>query len=180
MSPEYGGQGLPKVISSAVSEMWDASNMSFSLCPLLTNGAIEAIEKHGSESLRSIYLEKLVSGEWTGTMNLTEPQAGSDLSAVQTKAIPDGEHYRIKGQKIYITYGEHDLVENINHLVLARTPGAPAGTRGISLFVVPKFLVQPDGKIERRAWEVLRGIRIRNLAKKIKGLTFLRRFNKKK
>ena len=150
MSPEYGGQGLPKVISSAVSEMWDASNMSFSLCPLLTNGAIEAIEKHGSEFLRSVYLEKLVSGEWTGTMNLTEPQAGSDLSAVQTKAIPDGEHYRIKGQKIYITYGEHDLVENIIHLVLARTPGAPAGTRGISLFVVPKFLVQPDGKIGER------------------------------
>ena len=150
MSPEYGGQGLPKVISSAVSEMWDASNMSFSLCPLLTNGAIEAIEKHGSESLRSTYLGKLVSGEWTGTMNLTEPQAGSDLSAVQTKAIRDGQHYRIKGQKIYITYGEHDLVGNIIHLVLARTPNAPAGTRGISLFVVPKFLVEADGQIGER------------------------------
>src|SRR5690606_9537810 len=139
MNPEFGGQGLPKLVATAVGEMWDSANMAFGLCPLLTCGAIEAIEQHGDEALQAQYLAKLVSGEWTGTMNLTEPQAGSDLSAVRTRAVPEGDHYRITGQKIYITYGEHDLAENIIHLVLARTPDAPEGTRGISLFVVPKF-----------------------------------------
>lgn len=150
MNPEYGGQGLPKVIGSAVSEMWDASNMSFGLCPMLTNGAIEALEHHGSATLQQRFLEPLVSGAWAGTMNLTEPQAGSDLSQVRTKAVPEGEHYLISGQKIFITYGEHDLTENIVHLVLARLPDAPAGTRGISLFVVPKFLVNDDGSLGER------------------------------
>ncbi len=150
MNPEYGGQGLPKVIATAVGEMWDAANMAFGLCPLLTNGAIEAIEQHGSDDLRARYLDKLVAGTWTGTMNLTEPQAGSDLSAVRTRAVPEGDHFRITGQKIFITYGEHDLAENIVHLVLARTPDAPPGTRGISLFVVPKFLVNDDGSLGQR------------------------------
>ena len=150
MNPEYGGQGFPKVIATAVAEMWDSSNMSFSLCPLLTNGAIEAVEQHGDALLKSLYLEKLVSGEWAGTMNLTEPQAGSDLSTVRTKATPSGNHYLIQGQKIYITYGEHDLTGNIIHLVLARTPDAPAGTKGISLFVVPKYLVNSDGSLGDR------------------------------
>ena len=150
MSPEYGGQGLPKIIATAVSEMWDAANMAFALCPLLTAGAIEAIERHGSDSLKQIYLEKLVRGTWTGTMNLTEPQAGSDLGAVRTKAIPEGDHYRITGQKIFITYGEHDLADNIIHLVLARTPDAPEGTRGISLFIAPKFLINEDGSVGER------------------------------
>ena len=150
MNPEYGGQGFPKVIATAVAEMWDSSNMSFSLCPLLTNGAIEAVEQHGDALLKSLYLEKLVSGEWAGTMNLTEPQAGSDPSTVRTKATPSGNHYLIQGQKIYITYGEHDLTGNIIHLVLARTPDAPAGTKGISLFVVPKYLVNSDGSLGDR------------------------------
>ena len=150
MNPEYGGQGLPKLVATAVSEMWDSANMAFGLCPLLTNGAIEAIEHHGSDALRERYLEKLVAGEWTGTMNLTEPQAGSDLSAVRTRAVPEGDHYLITGQKIFITYGEHDLTENIIHLVLARLPDAPEGTRGISLFVVPKFLVNDDGSVGER------------------------------
>lgn len=150
MNPEFGGQGLPKLIRTAVSEMWDASNMAFGLCPLLTNGAIEAIEQHGSAALQQQYLEKLISGEWSGTMNLTEPQAGSDLSTVRTRAVPEGDHYLITGQKIFITYGEHDLTENIIHLVLARLPDAPEGTRGISLFVVPKFLVNDDGSIGAR------------------------------
>jgi 3-(methylthio)propanoyl-CoA dehydrogenase len=150
MSPEFGGQGFPKVIATAVYEMWDSANMSFSLCPLLTNGAIEAIYSHGNDNLKSTYLEKLVSGEWAGTMNLTEPQAGSDLSAVRTQAVPEGTHYRIKGQKIYITYGEHDLTENIIHLVLARTPDAPEGIKGISLFVVPKFVVNESGALGER------------------------------
>jgi len=150
MSLEYGGQGFPKVIATAVYEMWDSANMSFSLCPLLTNGAIEAIHSHGDDTLKSTYLEKLVSGDWAGTMNLTEPQAGSDLGAVRTKAVPEGTYYRIKGQKIYITYGEHDLTENIIHLVLARTPDAPEGVKGISLFVVPKFIVNESGSLGDR------------------------------
>ena len=150
MNPDYGGQGLPKIVATAVSEMWDAANMAFALCPLLTAGAIEAIERHASEALKLTYLEKLVSGVWTGTMNLTEPQAGSDLGAVRTKAVPEGDHYRITGQKIFITYGEHDLADNIIHLVLARTPDAPARTRGISLFIVPKFLLNEDGSIGDR------------------------------
>ncbi len=137
---DYGGQGLPSVVSFAVQEFWQASNLSFGLCPLLNQGAVEAILEHGSDEQKEKYLPKLVSGEWTGTMNLTEPQAGSDLSAVATKAEPNGEHYKISGQKIYITYGEHDLADNIIHLVLARLPDAPEGVKGISLFIVPKVL----------------------------------------
>src|SRR6201987_1440195 len=143
--PEYGGQGLPSLIMAGTVEMWNSANMSFALCPLLTAGAMEAIKAHASEELKRRFLPKLVSGEWSGTMNLTEPQAGSDLSAVRAKAVPEGDHYRISGQKIFITWGDHDMAENIVHLVLARLPDAPEGTRGISLFLVPKFLVGPDG-----------------------------------
>ncbi len=144
--PEWGGQGLPKVVGAAVTEMWKSANHAFSLCPLLTTGAIEALVLTGSDRLKKTYLEKMVSGEWTGTMNLTEPNAGSDLAAVRTRAEPQADgSYRIFGQKIFITYGEHDLAENIVHLVLARTPTAPEGVKGISLFVVPKFLVNADG-----------------------------------
>nr|MBL8455941.1 acyl-CoA dehydrogenase [Zoogloeaceae bacterium] len=144
--PAFGGQGLPKLVSTAVMEMWKASNMAFSLCPMLTTGAIEALMLRGSDEQKAMYLPKMVSGEWTGTMNLTEPQAGSDLAAVRTRAEPraDGT-YLISGQKIFITYGEHDLTDNIIHLVLARLPDAPEGVKGISLFVVPKFLLNPDG-----------------------------------
>ncbi|HMX69230.1 MAG TPA: acyl-CoA dehydrogenase [Accumulibacter sp.] len=153
--PEWGGQGLPKVVAAAVGEMWKSANHAFSLCPLLTTGAIEALVLSGSEELKKTYLEKMVSGEWTGTMNLTEPNAGSDLAAVRTRAEPqpDGS-YKIYGQKIFITYGDHDMVENIVHLVLARTPNAPEGVKGISLFVVPKFLVNADGSLGARndAW----------------------------
>jgi len=130
--------------------MWNSANMSFALCPLLTAGAMEAIKAHASGELKSRYLPKLISGEWTGTMDLTEPQAGSDLSAVRTKALPEGQHYRIFGQKIFITWGDHDLAENIVHLVLARLPDAPEGTRGISLFLVPKFQVNADGALGAR------------------------------
>ncbi|MGB1110443.1 MAG: acyl-CoA dehydrogenase, partial [Gammaproteobacteria bacterium] len=149
-NPEFGGQGMPKLVGAAAYELWHGANMAMALCPTLTSGAIDAIETHGSEELQSIYLEKLVSGEWTGTMNLTEPGAGSDLSAVRSKAVPDGDHYRISGQKIFITWGEHDAAENIIHLVLARLPDAPEGTRGISLFLVPKFLVNADGSLGER------------------------------
>ncbi len=149
-SPDFGGQGLPALVSTPVLEMWKASNMSFSLCQMLTLGAVAAIAHHGSDRDKQLYLPKMVAGEWTGTMNLTEPQAGSDLSAVRTKAEPEGDHYRISGTKIFITWGEHDMVENIIHLVLARLPDAPEGTRGISLFVVPKFLVNADGSLGRR------------------------------
>jgi len=148
--PEFGGQGLPKLVACAVSEMWNSANLSFALCPMLTQGATDAIEHHAAQRLRELYVPKMVSGEWAGTMNLTEPQAGSDLSAVRTKAVPEGDHYRITGQKIFITYGEHDLTDNIIHLVLARIPDAPAGTRGISLFIVPKFLVNEDGSLGER------------------------------
>src|SRR3954469_6585221 len=141
---EWGGQGLPRLVSTPVQEMWKSSNMSFSLCPLLTQGAIEALLLRGSDELKRAYLPKMVEGKWTGTMNLTEPQAGSDLSLVRTKAERQGDQYLISGQKIFITYGEHDMSENIVHLVLARTPEAPEGVKGISLFVVPKIL--PDGK----------------------------------
>jgi alkylation response protein AidB-like acyl-CoA dehydrogenase len=146
-NPEFGGQGLPHVVSAAVEEMWHASNLAFDLCPLLTQGAIEAIDLVGTDEQKQRFLPKLVSGEWTGTMNLTEPQAGSDLAAVRTRAVrqPDGS-YRLAGSKIYITYGEHDYTDNIIHLVLARTPDAPEGVRGISLFIVPKHIVGPDGK----------------------------------
>ena len=149
-NPEFGGQGLPKVVATAIGEMWDSANMSFGLCPMLTAGAIEAIEQHGDDHLRATFLAKLIAGDWTGTMNLTEPQAGSDLSAVRSRAVPQGDHYLISGQKIYITYGEHDLTDNIVHLVLARLPDAPEGTRGISLFAVPKVLVNADGSLGQR------------------------------
>ena len=149
-NPEFGGQGLPKVLATAVGEMWDGANMAFGLCPMLTAGAIEAIEQHGDDHLRETFLAKLIAGAWTGTMNLTEPQAGSDLSAVRSRAVPRGDHYLISGQKIYITYGEHDLTDNIVHLVLARLPDAPQGTRGISLFAVPKVLVNADGSLGQR------------------------------
>ncbi|MEX0638661.1 MAG: acyl-CoA dehydrogenase [Burkholderiales bacterium] len=147
---EWGGQGLPKLVATAVEEMLTSANMSFSLCPLLTQGAIHALELAGSKALQETFLGKMVAGDWTGTMNLTEPQAGSDLALVRSKAVPEGDHYRISGQKIFITYGEHDLAENIVHLVLARTPDAPEGVKGISLFVVPKFLVKPDGSLGER------------------------------
>ena len=149
-APEHGGQGLPTLIHVALSEMWNAANMSFALCPLLNFGAVEAINAHGSPEQKATYLPKMISGEWCGTMNLTEPQAGSDLSLIKTRAVRDGQHYRITGQKIFITYGDHDFTDNIIHLVLARTPDAPAGTRGISLFVVPKMLVKPDGSLGER------------------------------
>ena len=144
--PDFGGQGMPKVVVAAVQEMWKASNMAFSLCPLLTTGAIEAITLNGSPELKAAYLPKMIEGSWTGTMNLTEPQAGSDLALVRSRAVPQGDGtYRIFGQKIFITYGEHDMTDNIVHLVLARTPDAPEGVKGISLFVVPKFLLNADG-----------------------------------
>ena len=149
--PEFGGQGMPHLVAAAVDEMWNASNMAFGLCAILTAGAIEAIELNGSDALKRTYLAKMVSGEWTGTMNLTEPQAGSDLAAIRTKAVPQGDGtYKLYGSKIFITYGEHDYTDNIVHLVLARTPDAPPGTKGISLFVVPKFLVNPDGSLGSR------------------------------
>ena len=150
LEPEWGGQGLPKLVSTPVTEMVTSANMAFSLCPLLTQGAIEALLLSGTEELKKTFLPKMVSGNWTGTMNLTEPQAGSDLALVRTRAVPDGKHYRISGQKIFITYGEHDLTDNIVHLVLARTPDAPEGVKGISLFIVPKFLVNPDGSLGAR------------------------------
>jgi hypothetical protein len=148
---DFGGQGLPKTIGAACGEMLNSANMSFALCPLLTDGAIEALLTAGSDALKATYLEKLVSGQWTGTMNLTEPQAGSDLAAVRSRAEPqpDGT-YKVFGTKIYITYGEHDMAENIVHLVLARVTGAPEGVKGISLFVVPKFMVQADGSLGAR------------------------------
>ena len=148
---EYGGQGLPTSLAIATYEMWNSGSMAFALGPTLTMGAIEALHAHASEDLKATYLEKVVSGEWMGTMNLTEPHAGSDLAALRTRAEPQGDGtYRIFGQKIFITYGEHDMTDNIVHLVLARLPDAPAGTRGISLFLVPKFLVNEDGTPGKR------------------------------
>src|SRR3954466_5033312 len=149
--PEHGGQGLPLALATPVTEMWNSACMGWALCPLLNAGAIDMLAAHGSPEQQSMYLKKLVSGEWTGTMNLTEPQAGSDLGALRTRAVPQtdarwGEHYRISGQKIFITYGDHDLTDNIVHMVLARTPDAPPGSRGISLFLVPKFLPDREGK----------------------------------
>ena len=148
---QYGGMELPVLLNTACIEIWSAANMAFSLCPLLTLGAIEALHSHATEALKALYLEKLVSGDWTGTMNLTEPQAGSDLGALKTRAErqPDGT-YKLFGSKIFITYGEHDMAENIIHFVLARLPGAPKGTHGISLFLVPKFLVNADGTLGAR------------------------------
>jgi 3-(methylsulfanyl)propanoyl-CoA dehydrogenase len=149
--PDYGGQGLPVSLAAAAVEMWNSACMGWALCPLLNFGAIELLQAHGSAEQKQLYLGKLISGEWTGTMNLTEPQAGSDLGALRTRAVPArderwGEHYRISGQKIFITYGDHDLTDNIVHMVLARTPDAPPGSRGISLFLVPKFLPGGGGK----------------------------------
>ena len=147
---DYGGQGLPWLVTTAVTEMVQAANMSFGLCPLLTQGAVELLSVHGSDDLKSVFLEKMVSGEWNGTMNLTEPQAGSDLARIRSKAERDGDQYRISGSKLFITYGEHDWTDNIIHLVLARIPGSPDGIKGISLFVVPKFLVNEDGTLGAR------------------------------
>jgi alkylation response protein AidB-like acyl-CoA dehydrogenase len=148
---EFGGQGLPKVVATAGIEMINSANLSFALCPLLTDGAVEAILLTGTEQQRNTYLPKLISGEWTGTMNLTEPQAGSDLALVKSRAVPQGDgSFRVFGQKIFITYGEHDMADNIVHLVLARTPSAPEGVKGISLFIVPKRLVNADGSLGKR------------------------------
>ncbi|MGE0853961.1 MAG: acyl-CoA dehydrogenase family protein [Hyphomicrobiaceae bacterium] len=156
---EWGGQNLPQVIATAAGEVWNSANLAFGLCPLLTFGAIDAIEAQGSEELKRLYLPKMVSGEWTGTMNLTEPHAGSDLSALKTRAVrqPDGS-YRIFGTKIFITYGDHELTDNIIHLVLARLPDAPPGTRGISLFLVPKHLVGKDGTLGARNDVICAGV----------------------
>ena len=148
--PAFGGHGLPWLVTAAAMETWAAANTAWSLGPILTMGAVELLSAHGSEQQKATYLPKLVSGEWTGTMNLTEPQAGSDLGALKSRAVPDGDCYRITGQKIFITYGEHDYTDNIIHMVLARTPNAPAGSKGISLFIVPKFLVNADGSPGRR------------------------------
>ncbi len=148
---EFGGQGLPKLVATPCIEMLNAASISFALCPLLTDGAIEALLTAGSDEQKAIYLENLISGKWTGTMNLTEPQAGSDLAMVRTRAVPQGDGtFKVFGTKIFITYGEHDMAENIVHLVLARTPDAPEGVKGISLFIVPKFLVNADGTLGAR------------------------------
>lgn len=151
-SPQsYGGQGLPVTVAMAVTEMWNAANMAFGLNPLLTQAGVEALAKYGTEALKDKYLPKMISGEWTGSMQLTEPHAGSDLRFLKTRAVPqDDGTYRISGTKIFITYGEHSLTENIIHIVLARLPDAPSGTKGISLFLVPKFLVDDDGSPSRR------------------------------
>ena len=143
---EFGGQALPNVLNTAVNEIWHSSNMAFSLCPLLSAGAMESVAQHASNELKQTYLPKMLSGEWTGTMNLTEPDAGSDLAAVKTKATPKDEHFLISGQKIYITWGDHQMTDNIVHLVMARMPGAPPGVKGISLFLVPKFLIDETGE----------------------------------
>ncbi|MCL4154305.1 UNVERIFIED_CONTAM: hypothetical protein GTU68_065156, partial [Idotea baltica] len=145
---EFGGGGFPWTVAIAIQEFMCSANMALALCPLLTQGAIEAIDHHGTAEQQAMYLPKMLTGEWTGTMNLTEPQAGSDVGALTSKAEPVGDgSYRISGQKIFITYGDHDLAENIVHLVLARTPGSPPGTKGISMFLVPKFFVNPDGSL---------------------------------
>ena len=154
-APEYGGQGLPMALAAAVTEMWNSACMAWALCPLLTLAAVELLQTYGSAEQKALYLGRLVSGEWAATMNLTEPQAGSDLGAVSTRAIPAtdaeiGAHYRLTGQKIFITYGDHDLAPNIVHAVLARTPSAPPGSRGLSLFLVPKFLPDQNGRPGRR------------------------------
>jgi alkylation response protein AidB-like acyl-CoA dehydrogenase len=144
--PAFGGQGLPTVLGAAAQEMWDGANMAFGLCPLLTKAVIDALERFGTAAQKAKYLGPLVQGRWSGTMQLTEPQAGSDVGAARTRAVKNGETYRVAGQKIFITYGDHDLAENIVHMVLARTPQAPVGVKGLSLFIVPKFLVGDDGK----------------------------------
>ena len=160
--PAWGGHGIPRLVATAVEEMIASANLSFSLCPLLTQGAIHALTIAGSEELRALYLPRMVAGHWTGTMNLTEPQAGSDLALVRCRAVREGDHYRLDGQKIFITFGDHDLAENVVHLVLARTPDAPEGVRGVSLFVVPKFRVRPDGSLGER-----NGVRCVSLERKL-------------
>ena len=147
---EWGGQGLPTLVSTAVLEMWKSSNLAFSLCQMLTLGAVEAIAHHGSDALQRRFLAPMVEGRWTGTMNLTEPQAGSDLAALRSRAVHEGDHYHVSGNKIFITWGEHDMAENIVHLVLARLPDAPPGVKGISLFLCPKYLVNDDGTLGER------------------------------
>ena len=149
-TPEYGGQGMPWLVTTALGEIWESANLAFSLCPMLTQSGIWALLIHGSPELKDIWLPKLVSGEWAGTMNLTEPHAGSDVGALRTRAVREDDRYRISGQKIFITWGEHDMAENIVHMVLARIEGAPEGTRGVSLFIVPKYLVDPDGSLGPR------------------------------
>ncbi len=149
-APDHGGQGLPWLVATAIGEIWESANLAFSLCPMLTQSAIWALTIHGSPEQKDIWLPRLVSGEWSGTMNLTEPHAGSDVGALRTRAVREDGHYRIKGQKIFITWGEHDMAENIVHTVLARVDGAPEGTRGISLFIVPKYLVNADGSLGAR------------------------------
>ena len=144
---EYGGQNLPMAVSAFVNEMWQSANMAFALCHLLTQGQIYALEKYASPQQKTRFIPPMVAGKWTGTMNLTEAQAGSDLAGIRTMATPRGEYYLLKGQKTYITYGEHDMAENIIHLVLARTPNAPPGHKGISIFLVPKFLINEDGSL---------------------------------
>src|SRR6202161_2823448 len=148
--PQYGGQPVPQALGAAVRELWGAANLSFKLCPMLTQGAVEAIALCGSPAQKELFLPKMVRGEWTGTMDLTEPQAGSDLALIRTRAVPDGENFRLFGQKIFITWGDHDCTENIIHMVLARIEGAPAGVKGVSLFIVPKILVKPDGTLAER------------------------------
>ncbi|MEM7360371.1 MAG: acyl-CoA dehydrogenase [Pseudomonadota bacterium] len=149
-NPDFGGQGLPFTVHMVASEFWNSANTAMALCPMLTAGAIDAFMAHGSEQLKNTYAEKLISGEWTGTMNLTESHAGSDLSNLKTKATPEGDHFRLRGQKIFITWGEHDMAENIIHIVLAPLVDAPAGVKGLSLFVVPKYLVNEDGSLGER------------------------------
>ena len=144
-SESFGGQGLPNLFSVAANEIWQSANLAFALCPLLGQGAISALEKHGSETLKAQYLEKMISGQWTGTMNLTEAAAGTDLAAIKTRAVQKDGQYKIFGQKIFITWGDHQMADNIIHLVLARLPDAPAGVKGISLFIVPKFLLDEAG-----------------------------------
>jgi alkylation response protein AidB-like acyl-CoA dehydrogenase len=148
--PRFGGQRVPQPVSSAVQEIWGASNLAFELCPMLTHGAVHALEHCGSDAQQRLFIPKMASGEWTGTMVLTEPQAGSDLAQVRTRVVPEGDHYRLFGQKIFITWGDHDYTDNIIHMVLARIEGAPAGVRGISLFIVPKVLVNADGSLAER------------------------------
>jgi len=148
--PEFGGQGLPWIVNTAVAEVWASANMAFSLCPMLTQAGCELLSQHGTPEMKAAYLEKLITGEWTGTMNLTEPQAGSDLARVRMRAVKHGDHYKLTGQKIFITWGEHDLTDNIIHMVLARSPDGPPGVKGLSLFLVPKFLVNEDGSLGQR------------------------------
>ncbi len=148
--PEFGGQGLPELVAAATNEIWQSANMGFALCPMLTEGCAVALGIHGSHDMKAIFLPKLVSGEWAGTMNLTEPQAGSDLAEIRTRAVPNGDTYLISGRKIFITWGDHDFTDNILHLVLARLPDAPPGIKGLSLFLVPKYMVNADGSTGRR------------------------------